>query len=330
MFCRKPILIAAILCLLAPFSPAQTGGKNLDPDKARLITTDIDNFWRAYDLAKSAPTPEARQEIYEREYFDRASPGLQFFKATKVGKIEQFVATIERRPRYYASLRPLTSTVTSYQGKMRKGLRKLKKIYPEAVFPDIYFVVGRMSSAGTASDKGLMIGIDMFGRTDAMDVSELTDWHRQVLARMDDLPGIVAHELIHFQQSYRFSTHSLLELSIAEGACDFIGDMVSGQMINRHLHDYGNPQEEALWREFEGEMDGKEMSRWLYNGSNAKGRPADLGYYMGYKICEAYYQNARDKKQALKDILKIQDFHLFLKQSRYAEKFARQGSRRLH
>ena len=328
MFCHKPILIASILCLLTSPALAQTGGKNLDPDKARLVTTDIDNFWRAYDLAKSATTTGARQEIYQREYFDRATPGLQFFKAAKIGSLEQFVTTIERRPRYYASLRPLSLTVATFQGKVRKSLRKLKKLLPGATFPDIYFVIGRMSSAGTASEKGLMIGIDMFGRVDGMDTTELSDWHKQVLARMEDLPGIVAHELIHFQQTHRFSSHSLLELSIAEGACDFLGDMISGQMINRHLHLYGNPQEEVLWREFESEMDDKEMSNWLYNGSNAKGRPADLGYYMGYKICEAYYQNARDKKQAIQDILKIQDFHQFLTQSRYAEKFARRDSRR--
>jgi len=44
-------------------------------------------------------------------------------------------------------------------------------------------------------------------------------------------------------------------------------------------------------------------------------------YYIGYKISEAYYGNAGDKKQAIKDILEIRDAQQFLKDSRYSQKF---------
>ena len=70
-------------------------------------------------------------------------------------------------------------------------------------------------------------------------------------------------------------------------------------------------------------MLGTDASNWLYQGDKAKDRPADLGYYIGYKICEAYYAHAVDKKQAIKDILEIKDFNQFLSASRYEEKFAR-------
>jgi len=68
-------------------------------------------------------------------------------------------------------------------------------------------------------------------------------------------------------------------------------------------------------------MTANDNSLWLYNGNSIKDRPADLGYYMGYKIAEAYYKNAADKKQAVRDILEIKDFAAFLKASRYEEKF---------
>jgi uncharacterized protein YjaZ len=68
-------------------------------------------------------------------------------------------------------------------------------------------------------------------------------------------------------------------------------------------------------------MDGKKLNNWLYNGSQAKDRPADLGYYVGYKICEAYYRNASNKRQAIKDILELKDFRQFLQASKYDEKF---------
>ncbi len=56
-------------------------------------------------------------------------------------------------------------------------------------------------------------------------------------------------------------------------------------------------------------------------GTNMKNRPSDLGYYIGYKISEAYYKNSKDKRRAIRDILTVQDFAAFLEKSRYAEKF---------
>jgi uncharacterized protein YjaZ len=69
-------------------------------------------------------------------------------------------------------------------------------------------------------------------------------------------------------------------------------------------------------------MNGDKTDNWLYQGDKAKDRPADLGYYVGYKIVESYYKNATDKKQAVKDILGIKDVQEFLKTSRYEDKFA--------
>jgi hypothetical protein len=45
------------------------------------------------------------------------------------------------------------------------------------------------------------------------------------------------------------------------------------------------------------------VTEWLYNGSDVKGRPADPGYYVGFKISEAYCTKSKDKKRAIRDIL---------------------------
>ena len=132
------------------------------------------------------------------------------------------------------------------------------------------------------------------------------------------IPHIVALELVHYQQKYPEGERTLLHESIKEGSADFIAELISGKNINTHLHDYGNPRERELWTEFKREMNRTNVNDWLYNGSAAKGRPADLGYYIGYKICEAYYRAAKDKKQAVKEILEIKDFNKFLKDSQYS------------
>jgi hypothetical protein len=48
-------------------------------------------------------------------------------------------------------------------------------------------------------------------------------------------------------------------------------------------------------------------SAWLYNHPGTAERPADLGYWIGYRITKAYYLNAADKRQALRDIIELKD-----------------------
>ncbi|HXG63762.1 MAG TPA: hypothetical protein VNO70_01570, partial [Blastocatellia bacterium] len=44
-----------------------------DPDAARLVTSDIANFWRAYDRA----TPDDDLIVFRNEYLRKGSYGLQ-------------------------------------------------------------------------------------------------------------------------------------------------------------------------------------------------------------------------------------------------------------
>jgi len=289
---------------------------NRDPDAARLITTDIDHFWKAYDDAKS----DYCLGVFQREYFDKGSEGLKAFKRLRIDQCS-FIETLAGHPRYYASIRESTFKVKTMEGPIRASFRKFKAMYDHAVFPSVYFLIGCLNAGGTPTDTGLLIGTEMYGRTTDTPKDELSDFLKQVLQPVDQLPHIVAHEFTHYQQKYPADAQTLLAQSIKEGSADFIAELISGRHINTRLHAYGNPRERELWEEFKTEMNGRRYGNWLYNGLTAKDRPADLGYYVGYKICEAYYRNASDKKQAIKDILEIKDFGQFLQTSKYEKKF---------
>ena len=309
-------LFLTILVLSASvFAQATT---NTNPDAARFVTSDIDLFWAAYDKAK----PENDLIVYRDEYLKKGSPGLQEFTRLRIGSSCNLVSAINASPKYYAALRAYSRKVSAYEKQMRAGLYKLKEIYPEAVFPDVYFVVGRMNSGGTLSNKGLLIGVDMYGKNDGVSTEGLSDWLKAVTLPTDRLPFIVAHELVHYQQK-NAAGDTLLARALGEGVADFVAELTAGGHINQHLHAYGNPIEKELWLEFKREMSGTDVGNWLYQGEKAVRRPADLGYYMGYKIAESFYKNAKDKKQAVKDILEIKDFPKFLADSRYEEKFNR-------
>ena len=308
------ILTLGILVLFGNvFAQATT---NTNPDAAKFVTSDINLFWAAYDKAK----PENDLIVFRDEYLKKGSVGLQEFTKLRIGSSCGLVNSINASPKYYAALREQSLKVASYEKQMRAAFYKLKEIYPDAVFPDVYFVIGRMTSAGTLSDKGLLIGVDMFGRNEGAPSDELGAWHKAVVSSVDRLPYIVAHELIHYQQRYA-AGETLLARSLGEGVPDFVGELIAGDTINPHLHKYANSIEKELWLEFKREMSGTDVSNWLYQGEKAVNRPADLGYWMGYKIAESYYKNAKDKKRAVEDMLEIKDFAKFLADSGYEEKF---------
>jgi len=307
------------LCAFSAFAQYSEAKLNQEPQNAKLIFSDIDNFWQAYDLAQKETLFEKKVEIYQREYYDKASAGLKSFIALRIGKASELAKKIESMPKYYASIRADTLRVSEMRPQMLKSFQRLKEIYPNAVFPDVYFVIGKLSSGGTIWNTGLLIGTEMNSLNKDADQTEFTDWHKAVLKPIEELPGIVAHELIHFQQKKQ-TNPNLLAQSLHEGAADFFGEMISQKNINGKSYIYGNQNEKSLWQEFKAEIDSAKFDKWLYN-SNIKDRPSDLGYFMGYKICEAYYQKAKDKNQAVVDILNIKDEKELLKKSGYLKKF---------
>ena len=316
--------ISLVLALAAASALAQMA-TNTDPAAVKFVTSDIESFWKAFDKANA----ESGEKIYQDEYLSPGSDGLQLFLKYRIGSAKSLAEQITVSRKYYEGLRGPSRRIAAFEPKMRASFQKFKELYPDAIFPNVYFVIGRMNSAGTLAPGGLLIGVDMFGANGEVNLDGLSQWQRSVIGPIEKVPFVVAHELIHYQQKYSIPGEpTLLQRSINEGAADFIAELISGGHVNPHLHKYGNPIEEQLWSEFKLAMKGTDVSNWLYQGNQAKERPADLGYYMGYKITESYYRNAADKRAAIKEILEIKNFDEFFKASRYEEKFARkaQGS----
>ena len=255
-----------------------------NPDSARLVTSDIQLFWSALDKAPA----DSLSEYLQREYLDRASVGVRDFISGRIMSAEDLASLVRARRATYDSVRAANLDVTKAEADIRNAFRRLKELYPPAVFPDVYFVIGRFNSGGTSTDHGLLIGAEMY-RDPA------------------SLPGIVSHELIHFQQRYR--SGPLLEHSFMEGSADFVGELISGRQINNDAHKYGIAHEAELWREFSAHFDDKDYFPWMY-GRPTDGRPNDLGYFIGYRIAQAYYNKASDKTQAIHDIITARDGHV--------------------
>lgn len=263
-----------------------------DPEKAEFITSDIDLFWQLYDQMEITKNPF-------KEYLSRGSKGVKDFIPYRIENAKHLLKTVKSRKSDYNSSREGSLKVAEYTEKMRGYYKELKGLYPDAVFPPAYFVIGAYNSGGTSTSNGLIMGVEM-----QQDIAQL--------------PYIVAHELIHFNQNYGADSNTLLSQSIMEGAADFMGELISGKHINKTAMDYFNANEDALCKEFAEIMNNKKYHGWLYGGNGKNpGRPNDLGYSIGYKICMAYYDKHNNPQQAIRDILNIQDFEVFLRKSGY-------------
>lgn len=292
-----------------------------DPNNTRFITADIERFWKAYDKAMAAPAEE-RVAVFQRDYIEPGTVGLKNWAASGRLNAKTLVRTIDTHQNFFKAIRPITIQLDAQLPRTLIAFRKFKSYYPQAIFPDVYFVIGQLQSGGTSSDNGLLIGAEMFSNWPTTPTAELNDWQKDAIMSPNDIPSLVAHESVHFQQKY-LGLGGLLCACLKEGSADFLSILTAGQLIQRMkgTHIWANARERELWLEFQKEMDGKDTSRWLYGNSGGNGRPVDLGYWMGYKISESYFKNATDKKQAVRDMLLIKDCKEFLKASRYAEKF---------
>ncbi len=269
-----------------------------------------------------AASPKDRVTIFQREYIDPGTAGLQ--DLNYIGRIETegLAKTIESYANYYKAIRLITLEIDKQRAETVWAFRKLKELYPPASFPDTYFAIGHFEGGGKASNEGLLIDAEMFAVAPGVPITELGAWEKEHALAPTELPPVITHEFVHFLQAYA-SQDTLLCKCLNEGSADFISELALGRLLatTQKAHAWANPREHQLWDEFQKDMNGTDISHWLYAGSAKGDRPADLGYWMGYKISEAYYRNATDKKQAIKEILMVKDCNEFVKASRYAEKF---------
>ncbi|WP_162912062.1 DUF2268 domain-containing putative Zn-dependent protease [Pontibacter actiniarum] len=289
----------------------------------KVITADIDNFWIAYDSIRS--TTDSLQQLHyiQTLYIDKGTPGLKAFMEAKGYNAEQGLRSIRNYPRFWDSIRPNTQQARAGAKGMEPYLKKLKKLYPALKPAKIYFVIGALQSSGTGLDAMVLVGAEMATGDPETDISEFPQNWQVGLGRyfnsqpFQNIIPLNIHEYVHTQQ--KGYGNNLLGRSIMEGTADFITELVTGKKMPLPYMVYGAQHEEELKEKFKKQMFAPYINNWFYNLSSAH---PDLGYYMGYAICKTYYSNAKNKKQAIREMIEL-DFtsdkavEAFLQQSHY-------------
>lgn len=268
-----------------------------------VYTTDIDRFWTAYDRIHNTPDSATQVQLMQQLYIDPGTAGLKAFMKARDYDAKLYVQLIRKYPKFWQSIRKNTLQIKSQEPAINKSVANFKKLYPEIKPASMYFTIGGLRSGGTTTGDMVLIGTEIASADQNTDASELSDWLKNVFKNQNsaNIVALNVHEYVHTQQ--KMGGNTVLSQCIAEGAADFIAELVMQKPNNSTYMIYGREHEADLKEKFKTDMFSPALQRWLYNGSSSG--HADLGYFIGYRICQAYYQRAADKKQAIKTIIEL-------------------------
>ncbi|MBV8252378.1 MAG: hypothetical protein JO154_07195 [Chitinophaga sp.] len=239
-------------------------------------------------------------------YTDKGTPGLKKYMEVMDFDAAKLVACIHKYPKFWASIRPNTLQIKEKIPAIEAAVEDFRKLYPELRNGKMYFTIAATRSAGTVMDSTNLLGTEVVTGNKSTDVSEFKDNRLSNFFKnqgSDNILWIAIHEYIHTQQKTD-GNNILLGQCLTEGAADFVAEKVLKSTLTNSYIVYGRSHEDTLKVQFKKEMMGESYDNWMYNWSRTK-TMGDLGYFMGYTICKSYYQHAKDKKKAIKDIITL-------------------------
>lgn len=307
--------LLGLLVSQAPLAMAQqelTSDLAQDPAGAEFVFADVENFVQAHDAILSGMNPA---QALQTQYFDRASPGLRMFIEKYDLTMERMLDAIERHPAAYDRTRELLRALRDREPYFRSSYAAIERVIPSAVFPPTYFLVSAHRGIGSGSVEGPLISIE-----------------KETVGSIEQggVEPTLVHEMIHIQQLasvgeeyfaiFSGEERTLLALSIREGAATFFAELITGGSEHKNkARDYYLAREDELWEEFRADMLGHDIGEWLWEKPADPEKPQDLGYAIGARIVEAYYENASDKGAAAREIMSVTDYPAFLARSGYLE-----------
>lgn len=264
--------------------------------------SDVDRFYKIYDKAGGRPTGEALQY----DYIDPGSDGLHVLARMRNVTGQSIADAIAKRPEIYSEARKCLDTLPRVREGLAASLRKLKEIYPEARFLPITIAVGHGKPVGVGGrNTGIQIGAEALCAT---------NWINPDIE--DRFVGVIMHEFAHVQQTVAFSeleNPTVLSASLEEGVAEFIVELTTGAISYSYISALIAGRETEIEVAFAADLSKTDLSDWLYNST--PDTPADLGYWVGYRIVKSYYQHAGDKHQAIREIFDITNPNEFLAKS---------------
>lgn len=272
-----------------------------------IVVEDAERF--ATVLASGQPVTAS---AIQTAYLNRGTLGVEVFTPYRIENAATMASAIAAHPAHYrAGVEYCLPAARRSRMDIDMVLRRIAMLLDERSSAPVYMVFGSDNSGGTADARALVLGLEVVCR----DVRS----EAEAAMRIRDL---VAHEITHVYQA-RVQTQDmapdLLGLALMEGFADFMRTLAISDTTRPPdaRARYGRDHERELWNEFLSDMNAGKSEGWMY-GPGKSGRPADMGYWIGQRICESYFSRAKDRRAALRTLLALTDSKRILAESGYA------------
>lgn len=297
-----------------------------------FVTQDVHNFYGMMSKLKSANSVTDTLEILKQNYLSKASYGLKTYleyEQKKNNRIveQEYLKIIRSFPKYIESQKALISDLEMHLDGYHKYFRKIKEIYPEAIFQPTYFSIGFFNTQGQmVYPKTIFMGLEASIRNGTTDYSEFPEsysWLVDEETTYKDLGYLVVHENLHTLQKNNPNENSILDQAIIEGASVFLTEYICGPEsligiagVHNDMVTYADKNKLTIWKEFNQDLKSSEnISKWFWNSDSKY--PYSMGYYMGYMICKSFYHNQEDKSKAIKELIEVTNPNLIFERSDY-------------
>ena len=280
-------------------------------ESSRLVLDDVERFAALMDAPELPSAP-----VLQSKYLDPGTTGVRIFTPHRIRDATTLANAVARDPEAYRrALRLCLPVARQLQSEAAEIASRVDALLGSTRAATTYVVMGAGNSGGTASAEGLVLGLEVICRQ-AADSAAAHRWLRD----------FIAHELVHVHQQRAGAEHSssdLLRQSLREGFADHVMELVTGgnAVADQARHHYGLANEAQLWREFSAAIEqGSGLRGWLYSPAAKAGRPPDMGYWIGKRICQAYMAHpsrASNPGPALQTLLLLRDPRSILLDSGY-------------
>lgn len=291
-----------------------------------VLTSDIANFWEAYDQIKTTSDPQL-QKTYLRDLFlDKGTPGLEAIMKARRYTAASYLDAINNYPSFWESIRDNTLKADQLAPELEMGIEQLRAIYPDLKPAKIYFTIGALKTNGTAMDDLVLIGSELAMADESAVTDDLPENFGHLRDFFDGNPSehivfLNIHEYVHTQQKTH-GGYDLLSQSLFEGIAEFIPVIAMGKPSPTPAIAYGKANEEQIKEAFSQEMFSPFYNNWIWNSTNNVFGVRDLGYYVGYAIAAQHYEAALDKEAAIKTLIELdfedpKEIEAFVEQTGY-------------
>ena len=134
---KKFIIVGILLLNISAFSFGQTIFTS-NPDSSVFLTSDINNFWNAFDDFRKDTT----KNPFGKEYIDIGSDGVKGFMPYRIISAKHLFSVVKQKKNDYEKVRENTLKIREKEKQCRSAFYALKYWYPEAKYPPVYFVIG--------------------------------------------------------------------------------------------------------------------------------------------------------------------------------------------